>query len=80
MADITKCDGKGCDLKEKCYRFTANDGFVQSYFVNPPIVDNVCDYFLVWQVDILDSTEKIHNYIKFLKKYPTLLNANNEDI
>lgn len=45
MADITKCDGKGCDLKEKCYRFTANDGFRQSYFAETPINGGVCDYF-----------------------------------
>ena len=25
MADITKCDGVGCPLKETCYRFTAVD-------------------------------------------------------
>jgi len=23
MADITKCAGQGCDIKEQCYRYTA---------------------------------------------------------
>jgi len=23
MADITKCKGEGCPIKESCYRFTA---------------------------------------------------------
>jgi len=50
MADITMCSGKGCRVKDKCYRFTANKNeFRQSYFTKPPInvKDNVliCDYF-----------------------------------
>ena len=37
MADITKCEGKGCPLKETCYRFTAVDSkFMQSYFTETP--------------------------------------------
>lgn len=58
MSDITKCDGKGCDLKEKCYRFTANDGFRQSYFAEPPIKDGKCDMF--WG----DSQDRIYKQLK----------------
>ena len=37
MADITKCDGVGCPLKETCYRFTAKDNeFRQAYFIETP--------------------------------------------
>lgn len=32
MADISKCFGKGCKLKELCYRYTAkSDEYYQSY-------------------------------------------------
>ena len=31
MADITKCNGEGCTLKENCYRFTAPDSYWQAY-------------------------------------------------
>ncbi len=46
MTDISKCSGKGCEQKEKCYRFTAiDDGLWQSYFTEPPIKDGECEYF-----------------------------------
>ena len=31
MADITKCTAKNCKIKDKCYRYTAIDGYWQSY-------------------------------------------------
>lgn len=31
MVDITKCANKKCKIKNLCYRFTANDGYWQSY-------------------------------------------------
>lgn len=43
--DITMCSGKGCDFKERCFRFTAKPSDRQSYFVNPPIKDGKCDLF-----------------------------------
>lgn len=58
MADITKCSGEGCDLKEKCYRFTAKDGFRQSYFAEPPIKNGECDMF--WG----DRQEGIYKQLK----------------
>jgi len=46
MADISMCSGKGCDLKEKCYRFTApKSKYMQSYFTIPPIKDGKCDMY-----------------------------------
>ena len=31
MADITKCSANNCKIKDKCYRYKANDGYWQSY-------------------------------------------------
>lgn len=33
MTDITKCQGTGCDVRDKCYRFTAPAGEWQSWFM-----------------------------------------------
>lgn len=34
MADITKCKGIGCPIKDSCYRYTAEGSeYGQSYFV-----------------------------------------------
>ena len=45
MADITKCKGTNCPLKETCYRFTAiANEYRQSYFAEVPLKeDNTCD-------------------------------------
>jgi hypothetical protein len=47
MADITMCSGKGCDLKDKCYRYTAPQGkYMQSFFTIPPIdKEGKCEMF-----------------------------------
>jgi hypothetical protein len=47
MADITKCDGKNCPIKENCYRFTAPESKNQSWFSSPYGRDepNSCSYF-----------------------------------
>lgn len=36
MADITKCPGDNCPVKERCYRFTAPSSIHQSYFAELP--------------------------------------------
>jgi hypothetical protein len=46
MADITKCTGEGCELKETCYRFTAPTWSYQFFFVTVPFSDGECDYYL----------------------------------
>ena len=51
MADICKCEGIDCPLKEKCYRFVAlSSEFHQSYFAEVPYnkEDNKCEYF--WDI------------------------------
>jgi len=50
MADITKCSGDNCPIKDKCYRFTAPDStLLQSYFMEPPFyIKNahvICEMF-----------------------------------
>lgn len=51
MADITMCNGMGCEVKRRCYRHMANPSeFRQSYFLNTPMKkDSSCDYF--WEVE-----------------------------
>jgi hypothetical protein len=46
MADITKCSGIDCPLKEECFRFKAPESYFQSYFGDVPIVNGVCEYFM----------------------------------
>lgn len=54
MPDITMCIGEDCEVKNTCYRFTANPNkYQQSYFdITPFIVNNcrqVCEYY--WPTD-----------------------------
>lgn len=46
MADITMCDGKNCDLASTCLRYKAEPSMRQSYFVEAPIEDEQCDYYI----------------------------------
>ena len=48
MADITKCRGTNCPLKESCYRFLAKDSFRQSYFIYVPFKYGKCNYY--WNI------------------------------
>jgi hypothetical protein len=36
MADISKCKGTDCPVKEVCYRYTAPEGMMQAYFTEVP--------------------------------------------
>lgn len=46
MSDITMCDGTGCDLKSSCLRYKAEPSEMQSYFIEAPIEDEQCDYYI----------------------------------
>lgn len=52
MTEYTKCEGIGCPLKQKCYRFTApSDGEYQSwsgFYKDLKETENgvECDYFI----------------------------------
>lgn len=39
------CKGEDCPLKNECYRYTATPDNYQSYFVDPPYIDDECDFF-----------------------------------
>lgn len=43
--DITMCSGKGCDFKERCFRYTAKPSERQTYFATPPLKEGKCDFF-----------------------------------
>jgi hypothetical protein len=43
MIDIAKCNGHGCNRKEKCYRYTSKCDEIQSYFQPIP---EFCEYFI----------------------------------
>lgn len=45
MADITKCRGDGCPIKEECYRYTAKDNSYQDYFTEVPFIEGKCDMY-----------------------------------
>ena len=36
MPDITMCNGGACPLKSHCYRYSAEESDLQSYFLEPP--------------------------------------------
>ena len=41
MPDITKCEGRQCELKDTCYRYTSEPSeYRQSYFTSPPLYIN----------------------------------------
>lgn len=46
MPDISKCTGRGCPIKDSCYRYTVEPGFRQSYLAVPPVDSNgECEYY-----------------------------------
>ena len=50
MPDIAMCKGGGCELKELCYRYTAEPSpYMQSYFTEPPFKEKMggsdCEYY-----------------------------------
>lgn len=59
MADITKCNGEGCSIKDSCYRFTvkANE-YYQSYFVEPPINNGKCEMYWGENTQFIQDTLK----------------------
>lgn len=46
MADICKCDGANCPLKENCFRYKVKDDIYQTYFLYTPFKNGVCEYFM----------------------------------
>ena len=52
MADITKCNGINCPLKESCYRFKAKaNEYLQSYFQQDPYNKDAKDCAFYWSLN-----------------------------
>lgn len=75
MADITKCWGKGCKLKDKCYRYIVEGNkYWQSYFIEEPYKnekdEEYCRHF--WETKKMelfenfckDADKKQYNILK----------------
>jgi hypothetical protein len=47
MPDMSMCVGNNCPLKETCYRYKAEKGFMQSFFLEPPYDSEKekCDFY-----------------------------------
>ena len=62
MADITKCAGVACKMKEFCYRYTAlSSTHRQAWFVNPPIDSNGdCDEYWEMKCPSCGQLDGIH--------------------
>ena len=46
MAEISKCKGTDCPLKETCYRYTAEeDPYRQRYFIEIPYRRGKCEKY-----------------------------------
>ena len=46
MADISKCSGEGCSLKESCKRFTSESSYYQSYIESMYSKENnKCEFY-----------------------------------
>ena len=66
MTDITKCKGKGCSLKESCYRYTSKEGMLQSFFVDSPISDGQCEMY--WGKTSTEVYEQLKQIFKTNEK------------
>ena len=69
MADITKCKGINCPIRDNCYRYTARDsGFYQSWFVDGNVgkmVDNKFSCDVYWG----ENAETTWKELKEITKY-----------
>ena len=44
MPDITTCKGDTCPMRNHCYRYTAEESDLQSYFLEPPFKSTLMIY------------------------------------
>ena len=52
MADISKCEGLDCPLKETCYRYTSYpDEDYQAYLIPIDYLDGECEMY--WNDEII---------------------------
>jgi len=56
VADITMCAGKGCHIKQTCYRYTATPNqWCQAYWAVEPYRDGKCD--MQMKVEVIDEAD-----------------------
>ena len=48
MADIAKCTGKDCKVKESCYRYTAPSSEYWQSWMKAIVKDGKCDMY--WEI------------------------------
>jgi len=70
MADITKCKGTECPIKDGCYRYTSQAGMMQSYFVEIPgkTENNKFSCEMYWGKQAQDIYEQVNHIVKGKKK------------
>ena len=49
MADISKCEGRGCGVKETCYRFKAEPNKYWQSYIKPDTQESGCEYY--WNIN-----------------------------
>ena len=66
MADITKCKGTDCPVKEVCYRYTAPEGMMQAYFTEVPgkLENNKFSCNMYWGKESREIYEKLNHIVK----------------
>ena len=69
MADITKCKGINCPIRDNCYRYTARDsGLHQSWFIDDNVgkmVDNKFSCDVYWG----ENAKAVWEELKEITKY-----------
>ena len=64
MADITKCKGNGCPIKEKCYRYKAKAGERQSWFTFVPFNKDTGKCEMFWGSDSNATYSQLKDILK----------------
>ena len=59
MSDITMCEGIGCPIREKCYRYMAIDDRIQYYFIKTPFKYDFCGKFISAEEEKDEEIKKI---------------------
>jgi len=63
MTDITMCEGKGCPIKNHCYRHIAKPNeFRQAYFEESPFDGERCEMF--WGENATQVYEQLKEILK----------------
>ena len=63
MADITMCEGRGCEIKHTCYRHKAEPNkYRQSYFTESPIKDSGCEYYWSFEMFLRERATTVEGF------------------